>query len=89
MRAKGKSPTSAIAPPAYVANNNFNRSGISNFHCRNEDVNRATYVKKDNNAILWFILWIVIAPVAMIIIQIELNKFATTGGSAVVQQATN
>src|SRR5450631_3153005 len=42
MRAKGRSPTSAIVPPAYVANNNFNRSGISNFHCRDEDVNRAT-----------------------------------------------
>src|ERR1700676_1293026 len=41
MRAKGRSPTSAIVPPAYVANNKFNRSGISNFHCRNEDVNRA------------------------------------------------
>ena len=41
MRAKGRSPTSAIVPPAYVANNNFNRSGISNFHCCIEDVNRA------------------------------------------------
>jgi Domain of unknown function (DUF4234) len=49
----------------------------------------STYVKKDNNAILWFLLWLVVAPVAMIIIQIELNKFATTGGNAVVQQATN
>jgi hypothetical protein len=49
----------------------------------------ATYVKKDNNAILWFLLWLVIAPVAMIITQIELNKLATAGGTAVVQQATN
>ena len=36
------------------------------------------FVKKDNNPILWFLLYVVIAPVAMILIQIELNKCATT-----------
>jgi hypothetical protein len=41
MRAKGRSPTSAIAPPASVGNNNFKEPGISDFHCRAEDVNRA------------------------------------------------
>jgi hypothetical protein len=40
------------------------------------------YVKKDNSAILWFLLWLVITPVAMIIIQIELNKFADSGLSS-------
>jgi hypothetical protein len=45
------------------------------------------YVKKDNNAILWFLLWLVIAPVAMIIIQIELNKFAEPGVSPSPQRA--
>ena len=32
------------------------------------------YVKKDDNAILWFLLLLFVAPVAMIIFQIELNK---------------
>src|ERR1700680_3281496 len=41
MRANGRSPTSAITPPAWVANNSFKGPAISNFHCRNEDVNRA------------------------------------------------
>ena len=33
------------------------------------------FVKKDNSPILWFLLYLVIAPVAMILIQIELNKY--------------
>lgn len=37
----------------------------------------SNYVKKDNNAILWFLLYLVISPVAMILFQIELNKLAT------------
>ena len=32
------------------------------------------YVKKDDNAILWFLLLLFVAPVAMIIFQVELNK---------------
>src|SRR4029077_11673447 len=46
MRAKGRSPTSAIAPPASIGNNNFKAPDISNFHCRNEDVNRAKLIHK-------------------------------------------
>src|SRR5271157_4471832 len=42
MRAKGRSPTSAIAPPASVGNNKFKGPAISNSHCRDEDVNRAS-----------------------------------------------
>ena len=33
-------------------------------------------VKKDNSPILWFLLFVVISPVAMILVQIELNKMA-------------
>ena len=36
----------------------------------------STFVKKDNSPILWFLLWLVIAPVAMILIQVDLNKHA-------------
>lgn len=36
----------------------------------------STYVKKDNNGILWFILHIFIGFVTMIIFQVELNKLA-------------
>ncbi|MFA6158164.1 MAG: DUF4234 domain-containing protein [Candidatus Paceibacterota bacterium] len=36
----------------------------------------SVFVKKDNSPILWFLLYLVIAPVAMILIQIELNKMA-------------
>jgi hypothetical protein len=43
----------------------------------------AIYAKKDNSPILWFLLHIVIAPVAMILIQIELNKYAQPGGNYV------
>ncbi|MEN9561017.1 MAG: hypothetical protein RIQ56_290 [Candidatus Parcubacteria bacterium] len=35
----------------------------------------AVYVKKDNTPLLWFLLYLVIAPVAMIFVQIELNKY--------------
>ena len=41
----------------------------------------ATFVTKDKNTILWFLLYLVIAPVAMILVQIELNKLADAGGS--------
>lgn len=34
----------------------------------------SNYVKKDNNAVLWFLLFFFVAPVAVIIFQIELNK---------------
>lgn len=34
------------------------------------------FVKKDNNAILWFLLYLVISPVFMILAQIELNKLS-------------
>ena len=34
------------------------------------------YVKKDNSPILWFLLWLVIFPAAMILMQIELNKLS-------------
>jgi hypothetical protein len=36
------------------------------------------FVKKDNNAILWFLLYLVISPVFMILVQIDLNKLATS-----------
>lgn len=36
----------------------------------------SNYVKKDNNAVLWFLLFFFVAPVAVIIFQIELNKLA-------------
>jgi hypothetical protein len=41
MRAKGRSPTSAIAPPASIANNNSQELVIANSHGCSEDVNRA------------------------------------------------
>jgi len=41
------------------------------------------YVKKDNTPILWFLLWFIIAPVAMILTQIELNKLAEPGAAAI------
>jgi len=45
-------------------------------YCYSEDF--STYVKKDNQPILWFLLFMVIPPpVGMILIQIELNKLAT------------
>lgn len=34
------------------------------------------FVKKDNTPILWFLLYLVISPVFMILVQIELNKLA-------------
>ena len=36
----------------------------------------AQFVKKDTDAILWFLLYLVISPVFMILVQIELNKLA-------------
>ena len=33
-------------------------------------------VKKDENAIMWFLLLFFVAPVAMILFQVELNKLA-------------
>jgi len=45
----------------------------------------SAYVKKDNTPVLWFLLYIVIAPVAMILMQIELNKIAP--GAAVTPSA--
>lgn len=33
-------------------------------------------VKKDNNGLLWFLVYIIFSPVAVIIVQMELNKFA-------------
>ena len=35
-------------------------------------------VKKDNSPILWFLLFMVIAPVGMILVQIELNKLVAS-----------
>jgi hypothetical protein len=36
----------------------------------------AVHVMKGNNTILWFILYLLIAPVAAILVQLELNKLA-------------
>ena len=36
----------------------------------------SNYVKKDDKAILWFLLLLFVSPVAIIIFQIELNKLA-------------
>jgi magnesium-transporting ATPase (P-type) len=36
----------------------------------------STFVKKDNSPILWFLLFLVISPIAIIFIQLELNKLA-------------
>jgi len=38
----------------------------------------STHVKKDNNAILWFILFWLISIIMPAIVQSELNKIATT-----------
>ena len=42
----------------------------------------AAYVLKDKNTILWFLLYIAIAPVAAILMQLELNKYADGGARA-------
>jgi len=34
------------------------------------------YVKKDDNTIMWFLLYLFLAPVAITIFQMELNKLA-------------
>lgn len=36
----------------------------------------AVNVKKDNNTLMWFLIYIFVAPVAVIIVQLELNKLA-------------
>ncbi|RJQ29892.1 DUF4234 domain-containing protein [Candidatus Parcubacteria bacterium] len=36
----------------------------------------SAYVKKDNNPILWVVFYLVIAPMAMLFVQMELNKYA-------------
>ena len=36
----------------------------------------STHVKKDDNAIMWFLLLFFVGPVAMILFQVELNKLA-------------
>ena len=33
-------------------------------------------VKKDNNPILWFLLYFFVGPVAIVLVQIELNKLS-------------
>jgi uncharacterized membrane protein required for colicin V production len=40
------------------------------------------YVKKDNNSILWFLLFFFVAPLAIVIFQAELNKLAEAQESA-------
>lgn len=42
--------------------------------------NFSIYVKKDNNPILWFVFHLVIAPVAILFVQMELNKYAKAPG---------
>ncbi len=37
----------------------------------------AEYVKKDNNTILWFILYVLVGIIMPVIVQSELNKLAT------------
>jgi hypothetical protein len=36
----------------------------------------AVYVMKDKNTIMWFVLYLFLAPVAAILVQVELNKHA-------------
>jgi hypothetical protein len=36
----------------------------------------ATYVKKDNNAVMWFIIYVLISIIMPAIVQSELNKIA-------------
>jgi magnesium-transporting ATPase (P-type) len=59
---------------------------IANFYfmyCYSEGF--SLFVKKDNSAILWFLLFFFVSPVAVILVQIELNKLAAPGGIAVPQ----
>jgi hypothetical protein len=42
----------------------------------------AVYVKKDNNPILWFLLYFFVGIIMPAIIQSELNKLATTPATA-------
>src|SRR5882762_7566281 len=41
MRANGRSPTSAIAPPGFAANNKLEDLATVIFHCCHKDINRA------------------------------------------------
>lgn len=36
----------------------------------------SNYVKKDNNAILWFLIYFFVSPLMMILVQLDLNKLA-------------
>jgi hypothetical protein len=38
----------------------------------------ATYVKKDNNAVLWFIVYVLVSIIMPAIVQSELNKLAAS-----------
>jgi hypothetical protein len=42
----------------------------------------ATYVKKDNNTVLWFILYVLIGIIMPAIVQSELNKLAAAPAAA-------
>jgi hypothetical protein len=42
----------------------------------------ATYVKKDNNTVLWFILYVLIGIIMPAIVQSELNKLASGPAAA-------
>lgn len=47
----------------------------------------SVYVKKDNNAIMWFLLYLFVAPLLIVVVQIELNKVAETASAPPAQQA--
>ncbi len=47
----------------------------------------SVYVKKDNNAIVWFLLYFFVGPLFVILVQIELNKLAETGAEATETKA--
>lgn len=36
----------------------------------------SAYVKKDNNPLIWFLVYFFVAPLAIILFQVELNKLA-------------
>ncbi len=42
----------------------------------------STYVKKDNNAIIWFLVYFFVAPLFIILVQMDLNKLAEAGTGA-------
>ena len=45
----------------------------------------SVYVKKDNSTILWFLLYVFVYPVAMVLFQIELNRYATPSRNPIPQ----